>query len=114
MTYGKTIIISLFVGLFIGCLVTGFAGWYFIYRPTVSGLRGELDASRRDAQLYLDRATESERRVNDVTGIITESTTTISGTISTISDAKRKIREAIDTLRKIREVVEVKELDNGG
>lgn len=110
----KNIIICIVISFIIGA-GSGIGGcWYFIFRPTVSGLRGELDASREDAQLYRDRAERSEEAVRNVRGIITESTTTITGTISTIQQAREQIRGIIETLRKIREMVEVKELDNGG
>ncbi len=110
----KNITICIIISFIIGTGTGGGLFWYFIYRPTVGGLRAELDASRADAQQYRDRAEESERRVNDVAGIITESTTTITGTISTIQQARDKIRAAIEALRKIREIIKVEELDNGG
>lgn len=105
-------VINLFIGIIIGCMVTGIGGYYLIYRPDIYSIRTELNASRADAEFYRSRATESERRINNVAGIITESTTTISGTITTIQQARDKIRTIIETLRKIREMVENKELDN--
>ena len=110
----KIIIVSLLIGLVIGIVAAGITGYYIFYRPTISSIRTELDASRRDAELYRSRAEESERRINDVSRIIDESTTNITGTISTIQQARTQIRAVIETLRKVREMVKNKELDYGG
>lgn len=110
----KIIAISLLIGIIIGVLVTGAVGYYIFFRPTVSAIRAELDASRRDAELYRSRAERNEVIIGEVKDELNRTTEQLGSAISTIQQARDKIRTVIETLRKIREMVENKELDNGG
>lgn len=107
----KKSIISYGIAFIIGIFICAGIGYCFLYRPALQSVRAELDASRRDAIEYRNRAESSEKRVGEIKGTIDRSISIIGGTITTISDAKRKIREVVDTLRIIREKIEVEESD---
>lgn len=102
----KNIVLCLIIGIVIGIAGTGVGGYFLIYRPAMDGVRAELATSRADAEQYRIRAERNEAIVGEVKNEIDGATKQLGGAISTISDAKRKIREIIDTLGVIRKVIE--------
>lgn len=95
----KTIIITLIIGFIMGSCITAGAGYWFIVRQD----RAALELSRREAIEYRDRAIISEKRLTDSIGIINNGEAKLTATVGTIREAIQQIREIRQILQQLKE-----------